>query len=114
VHVRSVPRRRPPYRPLADAIEQQHVSVLRDVTGTMVGFCFPDALGGIEMAGPHLHFIDETRVRGGHVLSYTLLEATALLDAATAMHVELPGMVSAPRDGAALDEASLHRLESDR
>jgi acetolactate decarboxylase len=114
VHVRSVPPQRPPYKPLAEAIGQQHLSVLRDVVGTMVGFCFPDALHGIEMAGPHLHFIDETRTRGGHVLSYTLLEATVLLDAATAMHVELPGTVSAPGEGAALDQESLHRLENDR
>lgn len=114
VHVRSVPRQRPPYKPLAEAIEQQHVSVLRDVKGTMVGFCFPDALDGIEMAGAHLHFADETRTRGGHVLSFTLLGAKAQLDGATAMHVELPGAVVAPPHGAAFDEAALHRLESDR
>ncbi|HTZ88397.1 MAG TPA: acetolactate decarboxylase [Solirubrobacteraceae bacterium] len=114
LHVRSVPRQRPPYKPLAEAIEQQHISVLLDVVGTMVGFCFPDALDGIEMVGAHLHFIDETRTRGGHVLSYTLLEGTAQLDAATALHVELPGEVSAPRHGAAFDQGALHRLESDR
>ena len=114
VHLRSVPRQRPPYKPLAEAISQQHISVLRDVTGTMVGFCFPDAIDGIEMAGAHLHFIDQRRMRGGHVLSYTLLQATARLDAATGLHVELPGSVAPPPHGAALDGAALHRLESDR
>ena len=114
VHVRSVPRQRPPYRPLAEVIEQQHVSVLRDVRGTMLGFCFPDALDGIEMVGAHLHFLSDDRTRGGHVLSYTLLDATALLDGATALHVELPGAVAAPRHGAALDQAALHQIESDR
>lgn len=114
VHVRSVPRQEPPYRPLAEVIAQQHVSVLRDVVGTMVGFCFPDALGGIEMVGAHLHFADERRERGGHVLSYTLLEGTALLDAATLLHVELPDGVAAPLHGTALDAAALHRIESDR
>jgi acetolactate decarboxylase len=114
VHVRSVPRQRPPYRPLADAVEQQHVSVLRDVTGTMVGFCFPDALEGIEMQGAHLHFIDEARAKGGHVLSYTLLDATARLDAATAMHVELPDAVPAPSHGATLDQRALRSIERDR
>ncbi|HUA74642.1 MAG TPA: acetolactate decarboxylase [Solirubrobacteraceae bacterium] len=114
LHVRSVPRQRPPYKPLAEAISQQHVSVLRDVAGTMVGFCFPDALDGIEMAGAHLHFADETRTRGGHVLSFTLVEGSARLDAATALHVELPGEASAPPRGAAFDQMALHRLESDR
>jgi acetolactate decarboxylase len=114
VHVRSVPRQSPPYRPLAEVIDQQHVSVLGEVDGTMMGFCFPDALDGIEMVGAHLHFLSEDRTRGGHVLSYTLLEATALLDGATGLHVELPEAVRAPEHGAALDQATLHRLESDR
>jgi acetolactate decarboxylase len=114
LHVRSVPRQRPPYKPLAEAIGQQHISVLGEVTGTMVGFCFPDALDGIEMQGAHLHFVDEARTRGGHVLSYTLLHGTALLDAATALHVELPGRTASPRHGATPDQAALHRLESDR
>jgi acetolactate decarboxylase len=114
VHVRSVPRQSPPYRPLAEVIEQQQVSVLREVRGTMMGFCFPDALDGIEMVGAHLHFIDEARTRGGHVLSYTLLQADARLDGATRLHVELPQAVATPRHGAALDQAALHRLESDR
>lgn len=113
VHVRSVPRQRPPYRPLAEVIAEQCIRVLRDVTGTMMGFCFPDALDGIEMVGTHLHFIDDERKRGGHVLSYTLLEASARLDGATRLHVELPGAVVAPPHGTALDQTALHRLESD-
>ncbi|HEY2216222.1 MAG TPA: acetolactate decarboxylase, partial [Solirubrobacteraceae bacterium] len=64
--------------------------------------------------GAHLHFVDEQRSRGGHVLSYTLAEGTALLDHATALHVELPGAMPAPHHGAALDQSALHRLESDR
>jgi acetolactate decarboxylase len=114
LHVRSVPRQTPPYRPLAEVIDQQHVSVLGEVKGTMIGFCFPDALDGIEMVGAHLHFLSEDRTRGGHVLSYTLLEATALLDGATGLHVELPAAVLAPEHGAALDQTVLHRLETDR
>jgi acetolactate decarboxylase len=113
VHVRSVPRQAPPYRPLAEVISQQRVNVLRDVVGTMVGFCFPDALDGIEMAGAHLHFAGEERKRGGHVLSYTLLEAIARLDAASGLHVELPQAV-APRHGERLDEDALQQIEHDR
>jgi acetolactate decarboxylase len=114
VHVRSVPRQKPPYRPLAEVIAQQQINVLRDVSGTMMGFCFPEALDGIEMVGSHLHFLSDDRTRGGHVLSYTLLQASARLDAATRLHVELPGAVALPRHGASLDQTALHRLESDR
>jgi acetolactate decarboxylase len=113
VHVRSVPKQQRPYPPLADVIAQQQVSELREVSGTMIGFCFPDALDGIEMVGAHLHFLTDDRTRGGHVLSYTLLDATARLDAATALHVELPARVEPPRHGTTLDEAGLRRLETD-
>jgi acetolactate decarboxylase len=94
-------------------IEQQQVSELRDVSGTMIGFCFPDALEGIEMVGSHLHFVTDDRTRGGHVLSYTLLEASARLDDATELHVELPPAVDAPRHGTRLDQAALRRLETE-
>lgn len=114
VHVRSVPRQTPPYRPLAEVIAQQQITILRDVCGTMVGFCFPDALDGIEMVGAHLHFACDQRARGGHVLSYTLLDATARLDSAAGLHVELPPAVAVPRHGATLDQAAVRRIETDR
>jgi acetolactate decarboxylase len=111
VHVRSVPRQTPPYRPLAEVIAQQQISVLRDVSGTMMGFCFPDALDGIEMVGSHLHFVTDDRTRGGHVLEFTLHEATAHVDAATELYVELPPTVDTPNHGATVDQDELRRLE---
>ncbi len=112
VHVRSVPKQARPYPPLAEAIAQQQVSELLDVSGTMVGFCFPDALDGIEMVGWHLHFVTDDRSRGGHVLSYTLTEANAYIDDVTDLHIELPPAVDAPHEAA--DPAAIERLESDR
>jgi acetolactate decarboxylase len=113
VHVRSVAKQQPPYPPLAEVIAKQQVSELAEVSGTMIGFCFPAALDGIEMVGAHLHFVNEDRTRGGHVLSYTLLEGSAQLDAATELHVELPPAVKAPRHGDTLDQSAVRRLESD-
>lgn len=111
VRVRSVPRQTPPYPPLAEVISQQQVSELIDVSGTMVGFCFPDPLDGIEMVGWHLHFVTDDRARGGHVLSYTLLDAAATLDDVADLHIELPPAVGVRHD-AALDQDALRRLES--
>ncbi len=112
VHVRSVPKQQRPFPPLADAISHQHVAELRDVSGTMVGFCFPDALDGIEIVGWHLHFATDDRARGGHVLSYTLLEATARVDDVTDLHVELPPAIDV-HDQAVLDQEMIHRLETE-
>ncbi len=112
IRVRSVPKQRAPYPTLAEVIAQQHVTELVDISGTMMGFCFPDALDGIEMVGAHLHFVTDDRTRGGHVLDYTLLEATAHLDDATRLHVELPPAIDAPQHGVALDQDLLRRLET--
>ncbi len=113
VHVRSVPKQQRPYHSLAQAIAAQQITELEDVAGTMMGFCFPDSLDGIEIVGTHLHFIDDQRARGGHVLSYVLERGSALLDDATLLHVELPPAVSSPAAGTSLDQGLLRRLESD-
>jgi acetolactate decarboxylase len=91
VRARSVPRQSPPYRPLTEVVAEQHVFELRDVTGTMLGFRFPDYVEGIEVSGYHLHFISEDRNRGGHVLSSRCSQSLrAWLDPSSELHVELP------------------------
>jgi acetolactate decarboxylase len=114
VRVRSVAKQTPPYPSLARALASQHVSELRGVRGTMVGFCFPDPLSGIEILGAHLHFADDQRRRGGHVLDYTVREVTAQLDDATDLHVELPAAVAEPVDDGGVDQAALRRLEHEK
>jgi acetolactate decarboxylase len=111
VRVRSVSKQARPYPTLAEAIATQHVSELRDVSGTMVGFCFPDGLAGIEILGSHLHFACDRRASGGHVLDYTVRDATVGIDDATALHVELPASVDSPVPDSAVDQALLSRLE---
>ena len=68
VRARSVPRQRPPYRPLTEVVAEQNVFELSEVDGSMVGFRFPSYVEGIEVSGYHLHFISADRTRGGHVL----------------------------------------------
>jgi acetolactate decarboxylase len=111
VRVRSVARQRRPYPPLADAIAHQHVHELTEVSGTMVGFSFPDAMDGIEMVGWHLHFATEDRTRGGHVLGFDVADATLQLDDVTDLHVELPPAVHL-HHGATVDQHTLRRLET--
>jgi acetolactate decarboxylase len=112
VRVRSVHKQRRPYPQLAEVLAQQCVSDLDDVPGTMVGFGFPDALGGIEMIGWHLHFATDARSRGGHVLGFVLRDGIAAVDDATELQVELPPAVVVHR-GAVPDQDALARLERD-
>ncbi len=113
VRVRSIPRQRRPYPPLAEVIGQQRVSELSDVEGTVVGFRFPGPLGGVEIAGWHLHFATGDRSRGGHLLACELEHGSAELDHATRLHVELPPAVEAPAGSGSDNADLLDRLEHD-
>jgi acetolactate decarboxylase len=93
VRARSVPRQSPPYRPLTEVVAEQSVFELRGVSGTMVGFRFPAYAEGIEVAGYHLHFVDDDRRRGGHVLDSRVAIARAQADPSEDLHVELPPAV---------------------
>ncbi|HEX7293547.1 MAG TPA: acetolactate decarboxylase [Solirubrobacterales bacterium] len=113
VRARSVPRQESPYRPLTEVVAEQHVFELTGVSGTMVGFRFPAYVEGIEVSGYHLHFIDEERKRGGHVLdSRCGVGLRVRLDPSNDLHVELPPQVElGDPDHAAATHAAVERVE---
>lgn len=110
VSLRSVERQTKPYPPLAEAVKHQHMFSCENVVGTIVGFCFPDALAGIEVPGFHLHFINAERSRGGHVMEYVLRQGTVSLTEVDDLHVELPAGVDLgiPGEG---DRATIRAVE---
>jgi acetolactate decarboxylase len=113
VHARSVPRQDPPYRPLTEVVAEQREFELTDVAGTMVGFRFPEYVEGIEVAGYHLHFVDEARERGGHVLGSRAARLRARLDPSNDLPVALPPGVDLGDPGvAAATHAALDRAEN--
>jgi acetolactate decarboxylase len=113
LRARSVPRQRPPYRPLTEVVAEQHVFELTDVNGTMLGFRFPDYAEGIEVSGYHLHFISEDRNRGGHVLgSRAGGPLRVRIDPSSDLHVELPaGVELADPELASATHAAVNRVE---
>jgi acetolactate decarboxylase len=113
VRARSVPRQNPPYRPLTEVVAEQHVFELAEVTGTMLGFRFPDYAEGIEVSGYHLHFISDDRGRGGHVLgSRAAGRLRVRLDPSSDLHVELPaGVELADPELASATHAAVERVE---
>lgn len=113
VRARSVPAQKPPYRPLAEVVAEQHVFELRDVAGTMVGFRFPEYVDGLEVAGYHLHFVSEDRSRGGHVLgSHASGPLRVRLDPSDELHVELPPAVDLADPALAADtHAAIDAIE---
>ena len=112
VRARSVPRQHPPYRPLTEVVAEQHVFDFTDVAGTMLAFRFPAYAEGIEVSGYHLHFIDEDRARGGHVLDSRAKELRARLDPSSDLHIELPPGLDLADPGLAVDtHAAIARVE---
>jgi acetolactate decarboxylase len=112
VRARSVPRQTPPYRQLTEVVADQHVFELADVEGTMLGFRFPSYAEGIEVSGYHLHFINDDRSRGGHVLDSRTEELRVRIDPSDDLHVELPPAVELEDpDLAAETHAAVLRVE---
>jgi acetolactate decarboxylase len=90
VKARSVPRQEKPYPPLAEVAQHQPVFHLKDVTGTLAGFRFPDFARGLNVPGFHLHFLTADRRAGGHVLDLVLARGELAIDATAQFHLELP------------------------
>ena len=76
----------------------------RPRAGSVVGFRFPDATSGIEVAGHHLHFLSDDRRVGGHVLDLVLARGTARVDGAHDLSVEVPAGLTLGVPGALGDE----------
>jgi acetolactate decarboxylase len=112
VTARSVPLQTAPYRPLAEVVADQNVFDLPAGPGTMVGFRFPSYSEGIEIAGYHLHYIDQARKRGGHVLELEIESATIRAETSSELHIELPpGMDLGSPDLAGDTHAAIDRAE---
>ena len=110
VRTRSVPRQRKPYPPLVEVVKNQPVFELHGVSGSLVGFRFPDYAQGLNVAGYHFHFISADRSAGGHVLECRLDGGELRVDREADLRVELPADVSLPTS----DQSDSRRETIDR
>jgi acetolactate decarboxylase len=90
LRARSVPRQTPPYARLADVVKHQAVFDMNDVSGTLVGFWFPENLRHTNVPGYHFHFVTNDRSAGGHVLDLTLAEGKAQVQELLSVEIALP------------------------
>jgi acetolactate decarboxylase len=104
LRLRSVTAQVPPYPPLAEVVSHQTEWTVAAASGSVVGFRFPDASSGIEVAGYHLHFLSDDRAVAGHVLGLTLERGTAQIDGAHDLHVEVPAGLALGEPGALAEE----------
>ena len=90
VRIRTAARQAKPYPPLREATRGEPVVQFDHVTGTVSGFRTPLSEQGIGVPGGHVHFLDERRERGSHVLDYRLRSGTLEVCIGTDLHLSLP------------------------
>ena len=96
VKTRSVPAQQKPYATLGEVCAtQQKVFELGAQEGTLVGFYCPSYMAGFEAVGFHLHFLNNTRDAGGHVLDFALANGKMRLQILTGFQTILPKLGSA-------------------
>ncbi len=61
------------------------------ISGTLVCVYFPDYMDGINAPGWHLHFVSDSRDRGGHVFDVCFDSAKAAITKITTIEIRLPG-----------------------
>lgn len=77
---RSPQKQNQPYPELTDALKDQSLFNLNNVSATAVGFWFPSSMDGVDYAGYHLHLITDDKTAGGHLLNFMIDNATVELD----------------------------------
>lgn len=113
VKTRSVPRQHKPYPSLVEVVEHQVTFELHDVRGSLVGFRFPDYVGGLNVAGYHFHFITEDRSAGGHLLEFQMTRGELRVDHESDLNLELPaGVEEAMPDLTQSKKDELNRIEN--
>jgi acetolactate decarboxylase len=113
VKTRSVPRQNKPYPPLVEAVKHQPTFELHEVRGSLVGFRFPEYVGGLNVSGYHFHFITEDRGAGGHLLECEMTRGELRVDHESDLNLKLPaGVVEAMPHLASSKQDELKRIEN--
>jgi acetolactate decarboxylase len=114
MRTRTVLAQTHPYPPLVEATANEPIVDRLDVTGTICGFRTPDYARGIGVTGYHLHFVDDDRRYGGHVLDFTLARGRLAVDTSSDLHLSLPlsaSFGSADLGGDRIDEVDRSEKE---
>lgn len=97
--------------PLSELGKKQSVEEYHDVHGTIIGFRTPKNWQGFGVAGEHLHFIDDKRSAGGHVLEAKAAAVDIQMAIASNVHIELPTSEDFNTAKLVTDDAGVKQVE---
>ena len=89
VKCRAVPRSEN-YRPLVEATKDQPIFEFHNVKGSLAGFYTPSFMESLNAPGYHVHFLNEDRSRGGHVMECSLKSVRIGIQHVPRLDVGLP------------------------
>ena len=90
IKTRSVPVQEKPYPPLAEVTKKQSVFERENVKGTLIGFRLPSFFSGVNVPGYHIHFLQDDKSFGGHVLDFTISDAKVEIQEINKFNMILP------------------------
>jgi acetolactate decarboxylase len=113
VKTRSPQIQSEPYPTLPEALEEQKIFEFHNISGTIVGFRFPNFVDGINVPGYHVHFITSDRSAGGHILDLKLSNASVKVDDLSELEMALPNNEEFYQaDLSGNNETDLNKVES--
>ena len=87
----SAPKQTRPYtKTLSDALINRPTFIMENISGTLVGFWYPEYIGKVNIPGFHLHFISNDRKHAGHVMEFEATNLHIQIDYADGFDIELP------------------------
>ena len=91
VHYRSIPKQGEEFVPFPEVIKNQSQFHDENVSGVLVGFRFPQYFSAFNLVGYHIHYIDQERKRGGHILGLKIKSGRIDLAESSDFNLLLPG-----------------------
>ena len=91
ITVRSVEKQEKPYKEFTEVAKvDQKVFNYTNQSGTIVAVYFPEYMSELNMHGWHLHFLNDAKDKGGHVLGLTMKNGTGAMDTVQEFDMVLP------------------------
>lgn len=91
ITVRSVEKQEKPYKEFTEvAAVDQKVFNYTNQTGTLIAVYFPEYMSELNMPGWHIHFLNDAKDKGGHVLGLTMENGYAQIDEIHDFNMNLP------------------------
>ena len=113
ITVRSVEKQEKPYKEFTEVAKvDQKVFNYTNQSGTIVAVYFPEYMSELNMHGWHLHFLNDAKDKGGHVLGLTMEKGSGAMDTIQEFDMVLPQTESfAKMDFSENMTAKIHSVE---